>query len=158
MPLTEALRAADCAGPVQIGAHVAGPFAAGLGQLVGDPDPWPGAGVGADELGGAELRVQTGAALEGFLCDDGCVVPLGPTHGAFDGGWPVLVGAVLTAPLQAKICHPRSRRSPQLIAPPPSLPPAGLPFFTCFHSLTLTAPPASPAIVTDRESLVLGRN
>lgn len=125
LPLTEALRAANRTGPVQIGAHVAGPFAAGLGQLVGDPDPRPGAGVGADELGGAELRVQAGAALEGFLGDDGRVVPLSPTHGAFDGGRPVLVGAVLAAPLQAKICHPRSCWSQQLIAPPPSLPPAG---------------------------------
>lgn len=139
---------------------MAGPFAAGLGQLICDPYPRSSAGVGADEqsgapLGGAELGVQAGAALEGFLSDDGRVVPLGTTHGAFDGGRPVLVGAVLAAPLQAKICHPRSRQSPQLIAPPPSLPPAGPPFFTCFHSLTVTEPPVSPAIITDRQRLVL---
>lgn len=131
--MTEALRAADSPGPVQVGAHVARPFAAGLGQLVRDPYARPGAGVGADEqggaaLGGAQLWVQAGAALEGFFCDDGCVVSLGPTHGAFDGGRPVLVGAVLTAPLQAQICHPRVRRSPQLISP---LPPTHL--FSVLH-------------------------
>lgn len=127
---------------------MAGPLAAGFGQLIGDSYPRASAGVWADEQGGAPLcgaerRVQAGAALEGFLCDDGCVVPLCPTHGAFDSRRPVLVGAVLAAPLQAQICHPRSGRSPQLITPP-TLPPASSPFFSCVRPLAVTASPVSP--------------
>lgn len=131
MPLTQALRAADGAGPVQVGAHLARPLSGAFGGLVGQLHPGPGARVRADKQTGATLRgapdrrrwvpgrVQGRGDLVGLLCDDGAAGLLGTAHGALDGGRPVLVGAVLTRPLDGRLAHPRSG------APRSFLPPTG---------------------------------
>lgn len=123
LPLTQTLCAADGAGPVQIGAHVAGPLAAGFWD-VSNANAGPGAGVGAYEQAGSSLgravaelcrvplvqtSIQSRAALEGLLSDDGPPTgPLSAAHGALDGGRPVLVCAVFTGPLGSQLAHRHS--------------------------------------------------
>lgn len=109
---------------------MARPLGGALGSLVGQTHPGPGAGVRADEQAGFPAlrgsaaassdqgwRVPAGRVagvqgwadgLVGLLGDDGAPGPLGAAHGALDGGRPVLVGAVLTRPLDGQLAHPRS--------------------------------------------------
>lgn len=68
------------------------------------------------------MRAEAGAALKRLLGDDGSGGALGATHSALDGGWPVLVRAILATPLRLEISHPRSNRTPK--CPLPSVPPA----------------------------------
>lgn len=126
LPLAEALSAADGTRPVQIGAHVARPFAGDLWRLIGHAYSGSGTRIRADEntgalLSGAQVRVETWAALKRLLGDDGAGKSLGATHSALDGGWPVLVCAILAAPLWLEISHPRSNRTSK--CPRPSHPP-----------------------------------
>lgn len=67
------------------------------------------------------MRVESRAALKRLLGDDGASGSLGATHSALDGGWPVLVRAILAAPLRLEISHPRSNRTSKY--PLPSHPP-----------------------------------
>lgn len=111
--LTQALCAAECSGPVQIGAHLAGPLTGNLSHA-GRLDSWPSAGVGADEevaatLSSGRVPPQTGvqirAVLVRFLCDNGTAQPLCTAHSALDCRWPVLIGAVVTGPLYLRFRH-----------------------------------------------------
>lgn len=110
-----------------------GPLAGGRFGDVCNAHAGAGAGVWADEEAGApSLRravavargvplmatgVQSGAALEGLLRDDGPRAgPLSTAHGALDCRGPVLVRAVLTGPLGADLCHRRAAAAEELSA------------------------------------------
>jgi hypothetical protein len=118
VPLTQTLGTADGTGPVQVGAHLTGPFGAILSHA-GGLDTGPGTGVWVDEeattasLGAwrvlpstTRLRTKTaGAAIVGLLCDYGAAGTLCTTHGALHSGRPVLIGAVVAGPLHSHLGH-----------------------------------------------------